>query len=128
MHKKWRIIYSIIKQELKNFYKIQKKQKKVLDEAMKKADEAKGPLEKVWDNLQLMFNIVHEWMKGDYKEIPIGSIVAIVCAILYFVSPIDVIPDFIPVAVYIDDIFVVSLVIGQVRSDLHEAWKVAIEN
>ena len=39
----------------------------------------------------------------NYKKIPFGTIAAVVASLLYFVSPIDVIPDFIPVIGYIDD-------------------------
>lgn len=98
---------------------------KLFSDAVKKADGLKGPLEKVWEDLQLMFGIVMDWIKGDYRDVPIGSIVAIIAAVLYFVSPIDLIPDFIPVAGFLDDIFVVGLVINQVRADLYKykAWK-----
>jgi uncharacterized membrane protein YkvA (DUF1232 family) len=101
------------------------KTEKLFSEAVKKADGLKGPLEKVWEDLQLMFGIVMDWIKGEYRDVPIGSIIAIITAIIYFVSPIDIIPDFIPVAGYVDDVFVVGLVINQVRADLHKykVWK-----
>ncbi len=101
------------------------KTEKLFSEAVKKADGLKGPLEKVWEDLQLMFGIVMDWIKGEYRDVPIGSIIAIIAAVLYFVSPIDLIPDFIPVAGYFDDIFVVGLVINQVRADLnkYKIWK-----
>lgn len=101
------------------------KTKKLLNDAVKKADNLKGPLEKIWDDLQLMFGIVKDWITGEYKEVPIGSIIAIIAAVLYFVSPIDLIPDLIPVAGFIDDIFVIGLVINQVRADLYKykEWK-----
>lgn len=101
------------------------KAKKLLNDAIKKADNLKGPLEKIWDDLQLMFGIVKDWITGEYKEVPIGSIIAIIAAVLYFVSPLDLIPDFIPVAGFIDDIFVIGLVINQVRADLYKykEWK-----
>jgi len=64
-------------------------------------------------------------LKGEYKEIPGGSIIAILGALIYFVSPIDVIPDFILGAGLIDDAFLIGLVIKQIRSDLnkYQAWK-----
>jgi uncharacterized membrane protein YkvA (DUF1232 family) len=46
-------------------------------------------------------------------------------AVIYFVSPIDFIPDFIPVAGFIDDALVVSLALNQVKADLDAfmAWE-----
>lgn len=101
------------------------KAKEVLKNAIKKADSAKGPLEKIWQDLQLMFGIIKDWFTGEYKEIPIGSIIAILGALIYFVSPIDLIPDFLPGVGYIDDVFVIGLVISQVRADLnkYKLWK-----
>lgn len=101
------------------------KTKKLLDAAAKKADDIKGPLDKIWEDIQLMFGIVRDWLSGDYKEVPVGSIIAIIGGIIYFVAPIDVVPDFIPGAGYLDDVFVLGLVINQVKSDLqkYKVWK-----
>lgn len=100
----------------KEYSQDKKKAKKLLDEAVKKANK-KGPLEEIRDNLQLLFGIVRDWISGDYKDIPVGSIIAIIIGLLYFVSPVDIIPDFIPGGL-IDDAVVLGLVIKQVKSDL----------
>lgn len=101
------------------------KTKKKLEEAYNKAMDKKGPLEKVWEELQLMYRLMRDWISGGYKEIPTGSIIAIVGGFLYFLSPIDVIPDFIPIAGYVDDVFVLTIIIKQVNADLqkYKSWK-----
>lgn len=43
-----------------------------------------------------MISPVKSYVKKEYTELPIGSIVAIISALLYFVSPIDIIADVIP--------------------------------
>jgi uncharacterized membrane protein YkvA (DUF1232 family) len=45
--------------------------------------------------------------------------------IIYFVSPIDLIPDFIPVAGYVNDAAVIAFVVRQVKIDLDKftAWE-----
>jgi uncharacterized membrane protein YkvA (DUF1232 family) len=65
-----------------------------------------------------------DWITGKYKEIPTSSIIAILGGIIYFLSPIDIIPDFIPIIGYLDDIFVLNLVIDQVRKDIdkYKEW------
>lgn len=60
-------------------------------------------LMKIWNDLKLMLNLIKDYAKGNYKDVPWNTIAAITGAIIYFVSPIDVIPDFIPVAGYADD-------------------------
>ena len=101
------------------------KTQEVLDQATQKAHKVKGALEKVWENLTLMFGIVASWVKGDYKDVPIGSIIAIIAALIYLICPIDFIPDFIPGVGYIDDVFVIGLVVAQVITDLerYKKWK-----
>ena len=55
------------------------------------------------------------------------SMLIIIAAIIYFVSPFDVIPDWIPVLGHIDDAFVVTLALKSVRGDLDTfmAWETA---
>jgi uncharacterized membrane protein YkvA (DUF1232 family) len=44
---------------------------------------------------------------------------------IYFVSPFDVIPDYLPVLGHIDDAFVVSLALKSIRAelDMFMAWE-----
>lgn len=103
------------------------KTSKLLRDAAKKANDLekkKGPLEEIWDNIQLLFGMVKDWIGGEYREIPVGSIVVIIMGLLYFVSPVDIIPDFIPGGL-VDDALVLGLVIKQVKSDIdkYRVWK-----
>ncbi len=42
----------------------------------------------------------------------------IIAALLYFISPLDVFPDFVPLIGVIDDAFVLSLVVAQLSSEI----------
>jgi uncharacterized membrane protein YkvA (DUF1232 family) len=101
------------------------KTQEVLNKATEKAHKVKGALEKVWESLTLMFGLVSSWVKGDYRDVPVGSIIAIIAALIYLICPIDVIPDFIPGIGFIDDVFVIGLVVAQVAKDLekYKIWK-----
>lgn len=104
-----------------------KKTGNLVNDAFKKANEfekKKGPLEEIWDNIQLLFGMVKDWTTGEYREIPVGSITVIIIGLLYFVSPVDIIPDFLPGGL-IDDALVLGLVIKQVKSDIdrYRIWK-----
>jgi uncharacterized membrane protein YkvA (DUF1232 family) len=99
------------------------KSKKLLDEALKKAEakeEKKGPLAEVWNNLNALFRLLRAYIRRDYTRIPWGSIVLVVVAIIYFVSPFDLIPDWIPVAGFIDDAAVIAFVLKQINTDLNQ--------
>ncbi|MGI1660022.1 MAG: YkvA family protein [Desulfitobacterium sp.] len=77
-----------------------------------------GPINKVYQDILLLIQIVKAYITKEYREIPIGSIIAIFAALIYFLSPIDIIFDYIPGVGYVDDMFVLGLVLKQVDSDL----------
>ena len=72
-----------------------------------------------------MGSMVADYANGRYKEIPKETIVAVVAAIVYVVSPIDLIPDAIPVVGYADDAALVSFVLPHVHKDIesYRNWK-----
>ena len=50
-----------------------------------------------------MISLVRSYVKKEYTEIPLGSIVGIISALIDILSPIDLIPDGVPGAGYLDD-------------------------
>ena len=98
---------------------------KTLKRAFEKAIDNEGPIAEVFNDLKLLLLLVKDYITGTYRDIPYGSIIAAVAGILYFLSPIDFIPDFIPGIGLIDDVFVIGMVLKQIHSDLlkYEAWK-----
>lgn len=74
-------------------------------------------------NVPVLVSLVRAYVKKDYQDIPIGSIIAIVGALIYFVSPIDLLPDNIPVIGYIDDVGVIAFVWPMIEDDVEEYKK-----
>lgn len=72
-----------------------------------------------------MASLVRNYSKKEYTDIPIGSIIAIISALIYFVSPVDIVPDSIPVIGYFDDAAVVAACWKLVDSDIeeYENWR-----
>lgn len=60
-------------------------------------------LHKYLADIKLYFQMLGDVFTGKYKKVPVGTIAAIVGTLLYVLSPIDFIPDFIPVVGYLDD-------------------------
>ncbi|MFC3560677.1 YkvA family protein [Pedobacter jamesrossensis] len=105
--------------------KDKKKANDTIKEALGKAVTNKGDLEGIWAKMVLLFAVAKDYVNGDYNEIPKRSIIAILGGLIYFLSPIDVVPDFVPVLGFIDDVFILNLVYKQVVKDLekYKIWK-----
>ena len=86
-----------------------------------------GPLGRFISDLKLLFSIVKDYISGDYRAIPYWSVAAIVAALIYVLSPVDLIPDVIPGIGLVDDAMVVGACLAMVEQDLHayRDWKVA---
>lgn len=76
----------------------------------------------------IMISLVRSYIRKEYTRIPMGTIIAIVSALLYVLTPIDLIPDVIVGAGYIDDALVVATCLKLVKSDVDEYQKWKKEN
>lgn len=77
-------------------------------------------------NIPLFLSLINNYASGRYKDVSLSTIIAVVAAVLYFVAPIDVIPETtIPGVGYLDDAFVVDMVLKAVKKELKkfEQWK-----
>ena len=96
------------------------KKKKDLDEKIK---DVPGRFKKMINQVKLLFEMIGDYWRKRYTKIPWTSIATAVFAILYFLSPVDLIPDFIPVIGYVDDAAVVALAVSFIQEDLKEYCK-----
>ena len=87
----------------------------------------RGPFAETWPYLMAMIRLIRDYHRAEYRDLSEPNLLIIVAAILYFVSPFDVIPDWVPVLGHIDDAFVISLALKSVRADLDTfmAWETA---
>lgn len=93
---------------------------KLLEEAKEKAEEKKGKLKSAWNDFQALLRLVTAWRKKEYQEIPWKTILYAASAIFYFVSPLDFVPDFIPIAGFLDDITVIGFVSNSLKGDIEK--------
>ncbi len=79
-----------------------------------------GPLKEIITEVKLLINMLRDYKRGSYTTLPKRTILSVTAALLYLVSPIDVIPDFIPLIGVVDDIFVLNFVWKQISKDLED--------
>ncbi len=72
-----------------------------------------------------LFSLVSSYSKKEYTDVPIGSIIAAVSALAYWLAPVDLIPDVIPVVGQLDDAAVAGVCLTMISSDLeeYEEWR-----
>lgn len=70
--------------------------------------------------IPIMISLIRSYVKKEYTDIPMGSVIAIISALIYVLSPIDIIPDFVPGAGYADDAVMIALCWNLVESDVDE--------
>ena len=64
-------------------------------------------IEGVHDKLVTMYELVDSYIKKEYTGIQPGTVITFLSALIYMLSPFDLIPDVIPVTGYTDDAAVI---------------------
>ena len=104
-----------------NYIKQPTRLKKLLLDAFNKAREKKeiGTLaHEAWDTLQSLFRLIKLSVAGEYTGVPTTTVVAAVAVLIYFLSPIDLVPDFIPVIGLLDDMALVAWFSTSIKHEL----------
>ncbi|MGG3469914.1 YkvA family protein [Neobacillus pocheonensis] len=109
----------------KEYLHNQEKTEGLLKKAIKKANDKKGSLSEVWDKLQLLLELIKAYSKGEYKNVSKSTIMTVIGAILYFVSPLDIVPDFLVGIGLIDDAAVIGYTLKKLGTEIEEfkKWK-----
>lgn len=74
------------------------------------------------EDLITFIQLCKSWLSGDYRDISKSAIVSLLAAIMYFLIPFDVLPDFIFGFGYLDDVAVVRYVLKTLHREI-EAFR-----
>ena len=77
-----------------------------------------GFLRQYWQDIKTSFALLKDWYMGNYTKIPFRMVASIAGAMLYLVSPLDVVPDWVPFGGLLDDALVLAAIFTLSRSDL----------
>jgi uncharacterized membrane protein YkvA (DUF1232 family) len=84
----------------------------------KAAGLTSGPLAGVLDELKALARLMRAYARGDYRKVSWESMVVVVGAVLYVVSPIDLIPDMLGGAGLLDDASVLAFAYRKVHKEV----------
>jgi uncharacterized membrane protein YkvA (DUF1232 family) len=97
----------------------------MLSAARDYAKDKKHLIQHFKDDLQTLIALLRDWSKGKYSNVPPRTILFVVAALLYFLSPIDTIPDFLGAIGFTDDAAVVLFVLSAIKNEmnLYKDWR-----
>ena len=89
-----------------------------------KINKAYPALKSALNNVQVLYALFKDAARGKYN-LPPASVAMIGGGLLYFVLPADLIPDFIPVIGYLDDLAVLTTIMNALNKEISEyrKWK-----
>lgn len=85
---------------------------------MSDMDENKKRVNGFLEKIRTFLRMLRAYISGEYRQIPWKSLLMIIGSLLYFLMPLDLIPDFIPVTGLADDISIIFLVFNSINEDI----------
>ena len=82
-----------------------------------------GRLTLARNDLKLLQELLVAWVRGDYRGVSSQALVSVVAALLYFLAPVDLVPDWLLGVGFLDDLAVLAWVVRRWQSEL-DAFKV----
>jgi len=79
-----------------------------------------GVLTWLIEDLKLFVSLIRDYRSGAYKKFPFLSVAGIVFTLIYIISPIDLIPDYILGIGQIDDAAILGFCLYLLRKDVRK--------
>jgi len=73
-------------------------------------------------DLKLLQELLVAWVRGDYRGVSSQALLSVVAALLYFLSPVDLVPDWLLGVGFLDDLAVLAWVVRRWQSEI-DAFK-----
>ena len=94
-------------------------------EKLKKIATDSAEWKELRSKVSVLIQMVQTHVSGQYKAFSSGSLLLVVFALIYFITPTDLIPDFIPALGFTDDASVLYLIYRKLSTDIEAFmdWK-----
>lgn len=95
--------------------------------AVARKSSRRGLVTGLREDLKLFQALCVAWWRGEYRAVSPQALVAVVAGLLYFITPIDAIPDWLPGLGFIDDLAVLGWIMRKWSTELDafRSWKQA---
>lgn len=99
------------------------KLKTLVGSAGDKLSSAHAGIKSVRNDTRTLTDLVKAWMRREYRDVPWSTLLLTAGALVYFVNPMDAIPDILPATGLIDDAGVIGFVLASVKNDIEKFRK-----
>ena len=84
-------------------------------------------MNQAFKEMKTMIRMLRDYFSGEYKRMPVRTMLGGFLALAYVVMPVDMIPDVIPFLGQVDDVGVLGMFYYLMRKDLrhYEDWQVS---
>lgn len=100
---------------------------KLLKQALEKTQTlgVGGIYDEIRSKIVLLGELLKAYASGEYRQIELGNVLKVVAAFIYFISPLDIIPDIIPMIGFTDDVALLLFIVKSIGDELDkfEIWK-----
>lgn len=119
-----KLAYRLFGDKAKQIITNPKNTKALIMDANEKAARNKNTLQSVWEQLQLLLQMLNSYRKGEYKGVSKSTILIITVGLVYFLSPVDLIPDIVVGAGLIDDVALIGYIAKKINQDIlkYKQW------
>lgn len=116
--------YSTARGRAANYLGDKRKLTELINQASDKA-KAKGKLGEIWGSFTAAIRMVKAYSNGSYRQASAKAMLMVVAALLYFVMPADLIPDFILGLGLIDDAALLAWTLQTLSGEISQfqAWE-----
>lgn len=112
---------------LQNVHRFDRTMDRIIALAQQIENKIRGfpELNRVCRDVVLCLELIRDYRSGAYRQIAVWALATVAFALFYLVSPLEVIPDVIPLIGYLDDIAVMTLALKLAKGELRKyaAWR-----
>lgn len=84
-------------------------------------------LQEFRSKLEVLLRMAKSHISGEFKAFSWRTILLIIFGLLYFIAPLDVIPDFLPALGYSDDVSIIYFIFQKLSADIerYNEWELS---
>lgn len=72
------------------------------------------------EQLGIVTRLLKAYASGEYRQLPWKTLIRVIAVLIYFVSPIDILPDFLPIVGLTDDIALMLWLFSGIKDDIEK--------